>query len=322
MNWTVRPCLGWAAMGAGLCVTFAGASPRGFLVPGLAAVVLAVAVRWGPGRHIAPAAVLTAAGTALWMWQGTGLESTAVRVGASTVWTLPAVLALVVGGYPRLTAYRRVSVVERARRVQRLQLARDLHDFVAHEVSGIVAQAQAARFVADTRPEAGGRALERIETAGLAALATMDQVVRMLRDSADDPEPLPTLADLPGVVDRFRGAGHPDIRLTLTPEAVAAPRRLAATAYRVVVEALTNIRRHAPAATRVEVSVTGGARGVEVRVRNDAAGPPARPREPSAPGGWGLPGLRERVAASGGTLTAGPCGHGWEVVAVIPGRPR
>jgi signal transduction histidine kinase len=88
-------------------------------------------------------------------------------------------------------------------------------------------------------------------------------------------------------------------------------------AYRIVVEALTNVRRHAPAATRVDVSVTGDASGIEVRVRNDTAGPPPQPRRDRR-GGRGLSGLREQVEAGGGTLSAGPCERGWEVVAVIP----
>jgi signal transduction histidine kinase len=236
------------------------------------------------------------------------------------IWTAPAGAALVVGGYPRLTAHRRAVAVEQVRQAQRLQWARDLHDFVAHDISGIVAQAQAARFVAESRPEAAAPALERIEAAGLAALATMDRMVGMLHEP-DGPatRPLPTLDDLPGLVDRFRAAGDIDVRLVRSADLAGVPRDSAAIAYRVVVEALTNVRRHAATASRVDVSVTGGVSGVEVRVHNDMAGgaPPQRRRPGS--GGRGLAGLREQVAASGGNLSAGPGDRDWEVVAVIPG---
>jgi signal transduction histidine kinase len=328
MERTVRPWLGWIAMAASAASLFAALLPgsasawhRDLLLPGVLAVVLAAAVRWGPMRHIAPAAVLAAAAMALWLWPSTGAMSTLERVGASMFWTLPALVAIAIAGYPRLTAYRRAVAVEEARRAQRLQLARDLHDFVAHDLSGIVVQAQAARYVADSQPDAAAAALQRIEAAGLAALATMDRVVRTLHEPVDvTAGPPPTLDDLPGVVERFGSAGHIDARLDLTAEAAAAPRHVAATAYRVVVEALTNVRRHAPTATRVDVSVTGDASGVEVQVRNDAVGtPPTRLRR-AEPGGRGLQGLRERVAADGGTLTAGPYDRGWEVVAWIPGR--
>ena len=296
---------------------------RVLLVPAVLAVLLAVAVRWGPVRHIAPAACLTAGAMALGLWPTTPDLPAVERVGASMFWTLPALLALLVGGYPRLMAHRRSVSVERARRTQRLQLARDLHDFVAHDISGIVAQAQAARFVADSHPGAAGPALDRIEAAGLAALTTMDRVVRMLHEpDGDTIEPVPALHDLPAVVERFHSAGQVDARLTLAPEAAAVPLRAGATAYRVVVEALTNVRRHAPTATRVTVSVTGDASGVEVRVHNDAPRSPGRRWARSQPGGCGLQALREQVAAAGGTLTAGPGEGGWEVAAVIPGRAR
>jgi len=322
----LRAHLGRIAMAGGVVAMsaslLAGPSSAGLLVPGVLAALLTAAVRWGPRRHILPAALLDAGAMALWLWSMAADLATLSRLAAALVWTAPALAALVVGGYPRLKAHQRAADVERARQAQRLQWARDLHDFVAHDISGIVAQAQAARFVAATRPEAAGPALERIETAGLAALATMDRMVGMLHEP-DGPavRPLPTLSDLPGLVERFRVAGGPDARLVRGPHLASVPRDSAAVAYRVVVEALTNVRRHAAAARRVDVCVTGDAAGVEVRVRNDTAGPPA-PRR-LRPGGRGLTGLREQVHAAGGTLSAGPVdgGRHWEVAAAIPGAP-
>ncbi|WP_250000883.1 sensor histidine kinase [Actinoplanes sp. M2I2] len=320
-----RRHLGWISMAAStstLGVTFVGdlgGPPYPFLlVMATLGVLLAVAVRWGAHRHIAPAAGLAAAAMALVLWSFTDGMAAAQRIAAAAVWTTPAVVAVVVGGYPRLMAHRRTVAVEQARHAQRLQVARDLHDFVAHDISGIVAQAQAARFVADSSPEAAGPALARIEAAGLAALATMDRMVGMLHEpDTGTVRPLPALDDLPSLVDRFRAAGHLDARLVQNLRMDEVPRDSAAVAYRIVVEALTNVRRHAPAATRVDVSVTGDACSVEVRVRNDTAGPPPQQRR-ARRGGRGLAGLREQVAASGGTLSAGPCERGWEVVAVIP----
>ena len=132
--------------------------------------------------------------------------------------------------------------------------------------------------------------------------------------------PLPSLDDLPILVERFGADGQIDIRLVQNLGAVAVPRPIAAMAYRVVVEALTNVRRHSPGATRVDVSVAANATGVEVQVHNDAADSPGPSRRRSEPGGRGLQGLRTLIAASGGTLSAGRCGRDWKVVAVIPGR--
>ncbi|MBB4753698.1 sensor histidine kinase [Actinoplanes lobatus] len=321
----LRALLGRITMAAGglsLCASpLAGTAPSlHFAVSGALAALLAVAVRWGPRRHIAAAALLAGGAMASWLWFLAADLPIVERLAAALVWTAPAGMALVAGGYPRLTAHQRAVEVEQARQELRLRWARDLHDFVAHDVSGIVAQAQAARFVAPGRPEAAGAALERIEAAGLAALATMDRMVGMLHEP-DGPavRPVPTLVDLPGLVDRFRAGGDADVRFTEDPRPVRAPRDTGAVAYRVVTEALTNVRRHAASARRVDVSVTGGPTGVEVRIRDDGPGatPPQR-RSPGA-GGRGLAALREQVSAVGGTLTAGPADRGWEVVAVFPG---
>ncbi|MGC4744352.1 sensor histidine kinase [Micromonospora sp. DT201] len=321
----MRRHLGRISMAASACtlgVTFVGdlsGPPYPFvLVMAALAVLLAIAVRWGPHRHIAPAAGLAGLAMALVLWSITDGMATADRIGAAVVWTAPTLVAVVAGGYPRLMLHRRALAVEQAQRAQRLQMARDLHDFVAHDISGIVAQAQAARFVAASQPEVAGPALERIEAAGLAALATMDRVVGMLHESdAGTVQPLPTLDDLPGLVDRFRAAGHLDAHLVQDLGTGEVSRDSAAVAYRIVVESLTNVRRHAPTSTRIDVSVTGDAAGITVRVHNETALPPPRQRR-DGHGGRGLAGLREQVAAGGGTLSAGPSERGWEVVAVIP----
>ncbi|MGI5336438.1 sensor histidine kinase [Streptomyces sp. CA-181903] len=242
---------------------------------------------------------------------------------------------------------RRARGVREARRAQRLELAADLHDFVAHDVSGIVALAQAAQVVHEARPEQVPPLLRQIEEAGVRALGAMDRTVHMLRDGdgglaataraatargADAPVPDDAgaraaaygLDDVPGVVERFRASGTADVRLTdeLPPGRRAdVPREVAATVHRVVVEALTNVRRHAPGAERVRVvlSCGGGPAGSSLSVSVTDSGRGAVPRAGERRGGLGLAGLSERVEALGGVLTAGGrAGGGWEVRAELP----
>ena len=121
-------------------------------------------------------------------------------VGACALWAGGPAVAVVIGGYPRLAEFRRRDSVAAERRAQRLALARDLHDFVAHDVSGIVALAQAARFVAGADPARALDALARVEAAGLRALDTMDRTVAMLGDLAGPPGAEPGLGDLPALL--------------------------------------------------------------------------------------------------------------------------
>jgi len=197
-----------------------------------------------------------------------------------------------------------------ARRQQRLDLAGDLHDYVAHDVSEMIAQAQAAALTAgdDLRP-----VLERIEAAGQRAMTSMDRMVHMLHA-----EHRSGLDDLPGLTDRFAESTGARVSLDLDPALVRrVPRELTSTLHRVVVEALTNVRRHAPDTHRVAVAVTAVGEDVQVSVVNDVS----RPAHDSGRGGLGLSGLTERVTALKGTLTAGPNGDGWEVVARLPVTP-
>ncbi|WP_277817360.1 histidine kinase [Streptomyces sp. JS01] len=198
-----------------------------------------------------------------------------------------------------------------------------MHDFVAHDISGIVVQAQAARFVAATDPAHAVLALERIEKAGLSALAAMDRTVRMLHGpEAAATEPLPDVSQLHLLVENFTVAGATEAHLDLPhPVTERLSREAGSVAYRIVVEGLTNIRRHAPDASRATVAFTPTATTVEIRITNDrGAGPSAR-RAPRS-GGLGLPALTEHAQALGGTLAAGPHGDGgWQLTAVLPAAP-
>ncbi|MFJ2771647.1 sensor histidine kinase [Streptomyces sp. NPDC087300] len=285
-------------------------------------LLLAAVVRWSPWREVRLVAPLTALATAAWPFplvDGSFLE----RTGAAAFWLLPALGAVAAGAYPRRVELRRRADVTEARRAQRLQLSRDLHDFVAHDISGIVVQAQAARFVAATDPAQAVLALERIERAGLNALASMDRTVEMLHGPERSPTvALPGIDHLPSLVDEFTAAGTVGAELRLPPETAGVlSREAGAAAYRIVVEALTNIRRHAPSATLARITLTPTPTSVELQVSNDAPGPRRvpLPRRRATRGGLGLPALTEHAEALGGTLTAGPHGPaGWRLTATLP----
>ncbi|MFB6888967.1 sensor histidine kinase [Kitasatospora sp. NPDC056327] len=281
--------------------------------------LVVVALRVEGGRRGAVAVWTVGGAVALWpsrFQEVLGPEDGLTLFGFGSALALPAVL---VGLYLRGLDEARLRSVAAARRSQRLELAHDLHDFVAHDVSGMVAQAQAGTVLAASDPVRAAALFERIERAGLQALASLDRTVHLLRsEDTDGPErgPQPGLAELADLTVRFAEAGGVEVRLDAPAEEPAVPREVAATVYRVVVEALTNVRRHAPAARTVEVRVRREGRRLTVRVRDDGGAVP----QPSGPrrGGSGLAGLAARVEALGGTLAAGREGGGWQVAVTLP----
>ena len=205
---------------------------------------------------------------------------------------------------------------------ERDRIARELHDVVAHAVSVMVVQAGAERL--RLGPDAGrtGAALLAIEESGRTALAELRTMLGVLRDGSDETaDPLPGLEALPTLVERMRQAGLP-VELTCRPPSlvhsssdVGLAARLAA--YRIVQEALTNVVRHAGMVpTRVTLEIDDDA--LVLRITN-APGEPERREGPS--GGRGLPGMRERAEALGGTFDAGDHAEGYSVSARLPLRP-
>ncbi|MFD9359063.1 sensor histidine kinase [Streptomyces sp. NPDC060031] len=313
---------------------------------GAVLLLLTAAVRWSPRRQLLAGGGLGAVAVAVWAVPLVPDASFFECLGLMSFWSAPIVGSAVVGGYPRLMEDRRRQAVLAARRAQQLELAHDLHDFVAHDVSGIVVQAQAARFVAQHDPAAATQALERIERAGLAALASIDRTVRMLHAAERNPDGngngnsgdltggeavggartvLPGTDQLGEVVDRFSETGPIRARLDLAPGVTdALSREGAATVHRVVVEALTNVRRHAPGAAGVRVALSTDRTTVEVSVTNDGGSSRsshflALPRlDRGARGGGGLLALAERVRTCGGTFASGPYQDGWRVTATLP----
>lgn len=231
--------------------------------------------------------------------------------GAAVVWG-----AALAGGLVLRDAEvrARVEVLE-VRNTERLRLARELHDLVAHQITGIVVRVQAAHRVAERTGGDTGTFAE-LETAGAAALGAMRRLVGALRTGEEDLFVPP--ADLAAAVDR----AVPDddrVRLDVSADLAEVPvaPEVVTTAHRLLTESLTNVRRHAPGATEVRVLVRHEPGGeLRVEVVNDGATRPVRR------GGYGLLGMAERVAAVGGTVQAGPAdGQRWRVVARLPLEP-
>ncbi|MCD9876824.1 sensor histidine kinase [Streptomyces guryensis] len=235
------------------------------------------------------------------------------------------ILAGLVGGlaaYLRALDYRRTVAVADTRREERLAIAADLHDFVAHHVTGILVQTQMARMMADTRPRELDPVLAGIERAATEALASMRRTVGVLRDAGEGADRRP-VGDLAGIAELTDGFASPAQKVTLHRDPAAAddlPHEVQAAAFRVVQEALTNVRRHAADATEVTVVLEHDGSGLSVTVSDDGRGGTQLPAAAHG-GGFGLVGLRERVTALGGELHTGPraaAGHGWEVRARFP----
>ena len=277
------------------------------------AVLVASAVRHRPVR---PALIFSAAGFVVALSSFlTAAPTSYTDVPAATALNMTTWLAAMALGWgARLRAARGRAMTERVRRAERLDLARELHDVVAHHITGIVVAAQAARLVAARHPERLDGSLAGIEAAGSEALIAMRRVVGLLRDTTDAAPASPGPENLTDLVDRFAGQGQ-RVELTLPDGELDGPPEVTSTVYRVVQEALTNIARHAPQAGSVTVRVGRKPRAVTVEITDDA---PA-PARPHLRAGYGLVGMRERVEALGGTLRAGPRAEaGWSVSATLP----
>ncbi|MGW0117512.1 sensor histidine kinase [Streptomyces sp. NPDC003327] len=219
---------------------------------------------------------------------------------------------------------------EARRRVaeERLRIARDLHDVVAHHIALVNVQAGVAVHVMDKRPDQAKEALAHVREASRSALDELRATVGLLRQSGDPEaptEPAPGLAVLDGLLDSFRKAGLP-VALVRADEGLTLPATVDLAAYRIVQEALTNVRKHAGPRAEAEVSVVRVGRTVEITVLDNGTPPADDPRpdpsddqRPDPSGGHGLLGMRERVGALGGTLTAAPrYGGGFRVQAILP----
>ena len=204
---------------------------------------------------------------------------------------------------------------------ERTRIARELHDVVAHSMSVMVVQAGAARRVLDANPQQAAAALEAIETTGRESLDEMRRILGVLRSDDEQLElaPAPSIDDFGKLVDHCEQAGLP-VTFTVEGDPVDLPASLELSAYRIVQESLTNTLKHAGPA-RASVSLAYAESSLRVKVEDDGHGAAADSNGAGA--GQGLVGMRERVEAFGGTLSAGPRpGGGFAVAAVLPFEDR
>jgi signal transduction histidine kinase len=236
------------------------------------------------------------------------------RVVESAERTETATLSRLNATESRLNAAQREQAVLR----ERARIARELHDVVAHSVSMIAVQAETAPYTMRNLSPEAAEGFQEIAGTAREALVEMRRLLGVLRADAKvepDTAPQPRLDRLPDLIEKHRGTGgHAEMAVFGDPRGLSATIELSA--YRIVQEALTNARRHAPGAN-VRVELDFRADRLAVRVRDDGAGTPGQP----GPGGHGLLGMRERATMLGGNFAAGPAaGGGFMVEAELPTR--
>ncbi|GLF95928.1 two-component sensor histidine kinase [Streptomyces yaizuensis] len=297
---------------------------------------------WSPASFFTHLIVMVLAARATrpaiagWMWATTVLyallsEVFMPGVGSSSAWMLfLSSLAMLTTSLVHvrrqaaqdIAAEQSVTAVERDRRTtleERTTIARELHDVVAHHMSVVAIQAEAAPYRVENPPPELEQAFATIRENAVAALTELRRILGVVR--AEDYEapdaPQPVLADLDGLLANVREAGLTTEK-AVTGAVRTLPQGVELSAYRIVQEALSNALRHAPGSTaRVEVGYVLG--GLGLRVVNTA---PQGLVKPSPGAGHGITGMRERVAMLGGALTHGPTGEGgYEVTAFIPVAP-
>ncbi|MFI6446293.1 sensor histidine kinase [Kitasatospora sp. NPDC050543] len=239
----------------------------------------------------------------------------------------------------RLTRVRRAYLVELEDRAARLErerdaqakvavaaerarIARELHDVVAHNVSVMIVQADGAAYVLDNSPQQAKEALGTIASTGRQALVEMRRLLGVLRtaDTTEEYVPQPGVEELPELLDQVRTAGLPvDFDTSGDPREL--PRGVELTVYRIVQEALTNVRKHGGPDVHARVAVDFGERELAVLIEDDGRG--TTDEQLSGGGtdglGHGLIGMRERVGMVSGSLDIGPRpGGGFRIRAVLP----
>ena len=292
-----------------------GAGEVGLYVSVFIALLPYALLRWGSGLQ-AVIGMAIVVGTAVVSSVTAALTDSSAEViveaviGGGLFLILPAAL----GALVRYEKHARVSEIERVKLLEREQLARELHDSVAHHVSAIVIQAQAGHTVAASHPEAAADALAVIEEEASRTLAEMRLMVGTLRDDrAADLIPQRGVADIERLAT---GAGStPGIDVELTGDLDDLAPSIDAAVYRLAQESITNAVRHARDAKRVKVSVSGGDTDIRLTVTDDGTASSSG----RTPSGYGIVGMEERATLLGGTLEAGPDPkRGWTVNAVIP----
>ena len=314
--------INFRATGADLAIlvllyTLAAYRPRNVSLPGLMVVLVgcaAAVARWFPAR----------------------LDTAQAFFAGSISLVAPSLIAWVLGDSMRWRRafYReleeRAAQLERERdahaqvaaAAERARIARELHDVVAHNVSVMVVQADGAGYALDNEPERARQALADISRTGRQALAEMRRLLGVLRSSTPSTarstvSPLPGISQLGDLLAQTRNAGL-EVSMTVSGPTRPFPAGIDLAAYRVVQEALTNVRKHAGPAARAAVAVRYGHAELSLEITDDGRGAAAV----SDGAGHGLTGMRERVGMYGGMLDAAPRPTGgFRVLARIPVAP-
>ncbi|WP_245851826.1 sensor histidine kinase [Mobilicoccus massiliensis] len=270
-------------------------------------ILLYSLVRWGSGREAILGLAFVTAVVGLGMYAASA--GWADTFGGSAFVLLIVAVAAAFRYHADLWDRRRLET----RNQERLALARELHDTVAHHVSAIAVQAQAGGVIARLQPEKAGEVLAEIESEASRTLAEMRSMVRVLREG-DVIEYTPQ----PGITDLLvlaRADETPVIEVSLTGSVTGLRRPVDAATYRLAQEGVTNAIRHAQGASRIEIDVRREGDVVRLRVTDDGRTGPGTGGEP----GFGLVGMVERAQLLGGSLSAGPGPDGgWVVEAVLP----
>jgi signal transduction histidine kinase len=266
---------------------------------------------------LASIVLVVSAATTVWTGRVAWPRLTVLLPGAVVVigW-VAGMLAAQYRAYAESLRAQRDAEVRRTVADERLRIARELHDVVAHSMSVITIQADMGRLVLDRKPAVAGAALGVIETTGREAVVELRRMLGVLREESAVPlHPLPGLAGLDGLTERTAAAGvRVDVIVRGTPRPL--PAGVDLSAYRIVQEALTNVVKHAGTGS-CRVTIEYGNDSVTVEVIDRGRGGPVMP------GGHGLVGMRERALLCGGELSADPLpGGGFRVAARLPDGTR
>ncbi|GAB2857035.1 sensor histidine kinase [Lentzea nigeriaca] len=270
-------------------------------------ILLYSLVRWGSGREMVLGTAFVTVVVALGMCASSA--GWADAFGGSVLLLLFVALAAVFRYRADLWHRQQREI----RNQERVALARELHDMVAHHVSAIAVQAQAGGVIAGIQPEKAAEVLAAIESEASQTLAEMRSMVRVLREKeAVAYSPQLGVADLPALA---RADGTPTVEVSLDGSLTRLARPVDAALYRLAQESLTNAVRHARSATRVGIDLRREGDAVRLRVSDDGQTEPG----PAPELGFGLLGMAERAQLLGGSLSAGPGPEGgWVVEAVLP----
>lgn len=332
--------LAWrrTAVTAAAVVVAASTVPTLLVTDGRAVAVVATPVMLysvlarGDRRTARGFTVLVVAGTIASIVQWQEAEG---WIGPAVVFVVALTAAAFLGLLRRLVLARREARNERDRQVtalavsqERGRIAREVHDIVAHSLAVMIAQAEAARLTVDDDPAGAGQRMSAVADNGRRALGDIREALRALRDGPDGPDaagprltPRPTLERVADLADAARAAGLATRLEAVGSRPAGLTQAWQLAVHRIVQEALTNVLKHAGGGVRVVVRLEWRLDQLRITVTDSGGAAPVTAAAGSGTGGngMGVTGMRERIRAFGGTLTAGPrVGGGWQVLADIP----